>query len=208
MPGDRVQWGVTEDNIGFVAIHSWSDSNIPSQFDTVLEELRDTNALIVDVRYNSGGSEPLAQEVAGRFADKSYVYAYSRYRNGEEHDDLTDYNPRSFSPRGPWRYEKPVITLIGQKCMSSNESFVKMMGECPRVTLMGDRTRGSSGNPDIIELPLDMTVSLPQWIDYLPDKTPLDEHGVWPDVWFEPEEGAFEGDRDDLLSAALERLRQ
>ena len=35
--------------------------------------------------------------------------------------------------------------------MSSNESFAAMMGECPNVTLMGDRTRGSSGNPKVVD---------------------------------------------------------
>ena len=53
-----------------------------------------------------------------------------------------------------------------------------------------------------------MTVSVPQWIDYLPDGTPLDERGFQPQVVFKPGPGAFEGNRDDLLTAALERLRQ
>jgi peptidase S41-like protein/tricorn protease-like protein len=203
-----VQWGVTDNNIGFIAIHSWKYDyqDIPDLVDQALEELKDTNGLVVDVRYNGGGSEPLAQKVAGRFSDKTYTYAYSQYRNGANHDDLGEMNPRSFSPRGSWRYVKPVVCLIGQKCMSSNESFAKMMGQCPNVTLMGDRTRGSSGNPKVVQLPMNMAFSVPQWIDYLPDGTPLDEHGVHPDIWFEPESGAFEGQRDDLLQAALNRL--
>jgi hypothetical protein len=59
-----------------------------------------------------------------------------------------------------------------------------------------------------VKLPLDMTVSVPRWIDYLPDGKPLDERGFQPQIHFEPEAGAFEGDRDDLLTAALERLRK
>ena len=52
------------------------------------------------------------------------------------------------------------------------------------------------------------TVSVPQWIDYLPDGTPLDERGFQPQVPFKPVAGAFEGERDDLLTAALARLSQ
>jgi hypothetical protein len=55
--------------------------------------------------------------------------------------------------------------------MSSNESFIAMMSGSRNVTIMGDRTCGSSGNPKIVKLPLDMTVSVPRWIDYLPDGT-------------------------------------
>jgi C-terminal processing protease CtpA/Prc len=46
------------------------------------------------------------------------------------------------------------------------------------------------------------------WIAYLPDGTPLDERGIQPQIKFEPQAGAFEGSHDDLLSAALEHLRQ
>ena len=59
-----------------------------------------------------------------------------------------------------------------------------------------------------MNLPLDMTVSVPRWIDYLPDGTPLDERGFQPQVPFQPAPGAFDGPRDDLLTAALDRLRK
>jgi len=100
-----------------------------------------------------------------------------------------------------------VVLLTGRKTMSSCESFVGMMTGGTNVTTMGDATAGSSGNPKIVRLPLDMTVSVPRWIDLLPDGTPLDERGVQPQVRFEPKPGAFEGKHDDLLAAALERLR-
>jgi hypothetical protein len=46
-----------------------------------------------------------------------------------------------------------------------------------------------------------------QWIDCLPDGTPLDERGFQPQIPFHPTPGAFDGARDDLLTAALQRLR-
>lgn len=201
-------WGKTNDRIGYVAIDGWSDEAVPEAFDRVLDELRDTRGLIIDVRLNGGGNETLAQRVAARFADRTIAYGFSQYRNGPRHEDLTEKLPRTIEPRGPWRYDRPIVVLIGQRCMSSNESFVAMMGECPQVTTMGDHTCGSSGNPKVLNLPAGVEVSLPRWIDLLPDGTPLDERGVQPDVPFEPGPEAFTGDRDDLLSAALERLRK
>ena len=206
--GRDVQWIRTPDKIGYVAIHQWNDGAIPRQVDEILEQMRETRGLIVDVRLNGGGSEPLAQQVAGRFLEKEFIYAYSRYRNGPQHTNLTEKIARQASPRGPWRYDRPVLLLIGQKCMSSSESFVAMMSGALQATIMGDHTCGSSGNPRIVRFPVEVTVSVPRWIDYLPDGTPLDERGFRPEVQFEPEPGAFEGDRDDLLSAAVDRLRQ
>jgi len=115
---------------------------------------------------------------------------------------------RTIEPRGPWRYDRPVLLLIGERCISSSESFVAMMAGATNVTTMGAHTAGSSGNPIQIPLPLNITVGMPVWIAYLPDGTPLDERGIQPQIQFEPQAGAFEGDRDDLLAAALERLRQ
>jgi hypothetical protein len=204
----RVYWAVTPDKIGFLAIYGWNTGpEIPAQCDEALEAMRDTRGLIVDVRLNGGGDEPTAGKVAGRFLASEFVYAYSQYRNGPSHTNLTEKFPRKIQPRGPWRYDRPVVLLIGEKCMSSNESFIGMMTGATNVTTMGDHTCGSSGNPKMLNLPLGITVSLPRWIDGLPDGTPLDERGFQPQVKFEPKPGAFEGERDDLLVAALERLR-
>lgn len=203
-----VEWAFPGDKIGYIAVSGWSDKNIPAQFDQALEKMRGTRGLIVDVRLNGGGGELLAREVAGRFLSAPFVYGYDQRRNGPAHTDLTEKDPRTVNPKGPWRYDRPVVLLIGQKCMSSNESFVGMMMGDPDLVTMGDHTCGSSGNPKIIHLPLDMTVSVPQWIDYLPDGTVLDEHGFQPQVPFKATSGAFTGDQDDLLEAALERLRK
>lgn len=206
--GRTVRWAVTSDQIGYLIIDSWSDDNAPSQCDEALSQMRQTRGLIVDVRLNGGGSEDLAGELAGRFLEQSFVYAYSQFRNGPRHEDLTRKMPRQVGPRGPWRYDRPVLLLIGQKCMSSNESFVAMMSGDRQLVTMGDHTCGSSGNPKIVDLPLGLTVSVPQWIDYLPDGTPLDERGFQPQVPFQVPAGGMEGQRDDLLAAALARLRQ
>ncbi|MEW6236756.1 MAG: S41 family peptidase [Candidatus Omnitrophota bacterium] len=205
--GQQVHWGKTKEQIGYIAIWSWTNPEIPGQFDQALEEMRDVRGLIVDVRLNGGGSEDLAQAVAGRFLEKEVIYSYSQYRKGPAHGDLTEKMPRKTIPRGPWRFDRPTLILIGQKCMSSNESFICMMAEAPQATTMGDRTCGSSANPTIIDLPAGVQVSLPRWIDLLADGTPLDERGIQPDIAFEPDADAFTGKNDDLLAAALERLR-
>ncbi len=172
--GKKIRWGKTNEKVGFVVVNSWSGGDeLVDKFDGILEHMRDTRGLIVDVRLNGGGSEPLARKVAARFADKETVYAYSQYRNGAKHTDLTGKKPRKIAPRGPWRYDRPVIVLMGQKCMSSNESFISMMGQFPQVTTMGDHTCGSSGNPKFVTLPMGEKINLPVWIDLLPDGKPL-----------------------------------
>jgi hypothetical protein len=204
----RLQWAVTSDKIGFIDIYGWDEEGLAEQFDKALDQMRDTRGLIMDVRWCGGGTEHLAQQVAGRFLNKEIVYAYHQFRDGPEHADFTEKYARKVQPRGTWRYDRPVILLMGQKCMSTTESFIGMMIGDANLTTMGDHTCGSSGDPQLYDLPLEITVSVPRRLDFKPDGKPLDEHGFQPQVPFKPGPGAFGKNRDDLLTAALARLRQ
>jgi hypothetical protein len=202
----RLQWAVTPDQIGFVGIYGFDDDAITNDIGLVLEKMRGTRGMILDVRSNGGGRERLAQLVAGRFVAGKYVYAFDQFRDGPSHTNLSKMDARTLEPI-PWRYDRPVILLIGQQCMSSAESFIGMMAGDDQVTTMGDQTAGSSGNPNFFDLPLEMRVAIPSWIDYKADGKPLDENGYQPRIPFQPEPGAFGKGRDDLLTAALARLR-
>ncbi|MCE2436262.1 MAG: hypothetical protein J4F29_25615, partial [Candidatus Latescibacteria bacterium] len=40
-----------------------------------IDELSPDDTLILDIRFNSGGDERLARKIAGRFVERSVVYA-------------------------------------------------------------------------------------------------------------------------------------
>jgi carboxyl-terminal processing protease len=162
--------------------------------------------MIVDLRFNGGGDELLARSFAGRFADEPVVYSKNRYRVGPKHDQLGPVLDRVLEPRGPWRYEAPVVCLFGQLTLSSAESLAAMFGECPNVTTMGAPTGGSSANPRRIELECGIKVNLPRWLDLLPDGTPIERHGVLPDVPLEHTPTAFTDSTDPVFEAAVARL--
>lgn len=201
-------WGITKDGIGYISINKLADQAMPHDFDEVLEKMADTKGLILDLRFNGGGSEPLGQQITGRFLDRTRVYSLSQFRNGPKHSDLTTKSKRTCEPAGPWSYIGPVAVLQGQKTMSSAESFVLMLAQCPQVTTIGDRTAGSSGNPRQIQAGAGIVVNLPRWIDMDPDGKPIDFVGVEPRIKIDAKPGDFKGDRDPVLSAALEHLRK
>ena len=71
----------------------------------------------------------------------------------------------------------------------------------PGVTLLGSATRGSSGNPQPVDLPNGVTVHFSRWVDELPDGTPLEGRGVPPD-----REVPFDSTRDRPLEEAIRLL--
>ena len=115
---------------------------------------------------------------------------------------------RTIEPRGPWRFESPVVLLQGQVTFSSAESMALMFAQCPQVTTMGDRTGGSSGNPRTIELEGGILVNLPRWNDMDPAGNPIENVGVSPEVKVEAKPEEFTAVKDPVLDAALELLRK
>lgn len=207
-PGRDLLWGRTDDGLGYINITGLSNEQLPKLFDDALAQLADTRGLIIDLRYNGGGSERLAQQITGRLLDKRAVYSYSQFRSGPKHGDLTGKEERTVAPRGPWRYTAPVMTLQGRVTMSSAESFALMLAQCPQVTTMGDNTAGSSGNPRQLTVAGDITVNLPRWIDLDPAGKPLDVVGYPPRMKIEAKAEDFKEGRDPVLEAALAQLRK
>jgi hypothetical protein len=205
--GRDLHWGRTRDGIGYINIHGLSDDSLPDAFDEVLGQMAETKGIILDLRFNGGGSEPLGCQVAARFLDRPRVYSLSQFRTGPKHSDLGPKQERVCGPDGPWHYVGPVIVLQGRKTMSSAESFALALAECPQATTMGDNTAGSSGNPRRVGTDCGIIVNLPQWIDMDPQGKPIDVVGVAPRVKIDTKPSDFGANRDPVLTAALDRLR-
>jgi hypothetical protein len=206
--GSDLNWGRTSDRVGYINIHRLVDTGLPDAFDGVLGQMGDTKGLILDLRFNGGGSEPLGRQIAGRFLDRRRVYSLSQYRNGPKHTDLGPKHERTCEPDGPWHYGGPVVVLQGQRTLSSAESFALMLAQCPQAITLGDRTAGSSANPRRIAAGAGIVVNLPRWIDMDPQGKPIDAVGVPPRVKIETRPEDFTGDRDPVLTAALEDVRK
>src|SRR5205807_3503568 len=100
----------------------------------------------VDLREANGGNESLALEIARLFCGKQTIYARSKYRSGKKHDEFGQVYDRVL-PASDKPYLKPVVCILGQRCVSSGEGFAQMMKCLPHVATVGENTRGASGNP-------------------------------------------------------------
>ncbi len=123
--GDRpseptLSWRMERANIGVIRISSFAEQSSVEEFDTALEQLRDTKGLILDVRDNGGGDTAVARPIMGRFITETRPYALMRRREGT---GLGPFWTEVVEPRGPFTYEKPVVVLCDRWSGSMAEGF-------------------------------------------------------------------------------------
>ena len=196
-----------EDRIGYLMIANWDvrqAKDVEAAYE-VLRELAGTKALIIDVRPNAGGDEPLAQQFAGCFVDQPVVYAKNVIRRNGQFSQVFD---RAIPPNKERPgYRGKVVVLMGICNVSSCESFLLMMKQVPGCKLIGQRSYGSSGNPRPVNLENGVTVFLPSWKDLRPDGTCFEREGIAPDIEVSAKPSDFLT-ADPVLQAALKTLRE
>jgi hypothetical protein len=172
----------------------------------IFTQYQDAAGMIIDLRYNSGGNEENAKRIVARLVNEETTYGYTETRNGPDHDDFDPAVAHSLTPSDRLHYNGPIVCLIGQKCMSSAEWFTLMMQRAG-ATLIGDRTRGASGNPrEFGPLSNGVTYAVSTWIAYTADGDIIENAGVYPDIYIAPEE-SFDATHDYVLEAAVDQLQ-
>jgi Peptidase family S41/Tricorn protease C1 domain len=200
--------GITKDEIGYINFYQMSAPEMSKAFDNKMNEMADTWAMIIDLRFNGGGNEALAKEIAARFVDRRRVYGKNMYRNGPKHNDLSQQTARMIGPGKSWLYKSPIVVLTGQNTMGAAESLSLMLAQCPQITTMGDHTTGAGANSRTLLLPGEIQVSMPNRLNLLPDGTPIGDNGVMPDIKTDIPLNKFTKDSDPLVEKALELLRK
>jgi Peptidase family S41/Tricorn protease C1 domain len=206
--GDHVvQHGRLGDKIAYIRINTLASEayeNIDKgQIDALFKGYSRMPALIIDLRNNSGGNEDIARWFASHCTAKEVLYGYTQTRNGPRHDAFSPPEPKFLMPpEDP--YGGVVACLIGQRCMSSAEWLALMMKACGAV-LIGDRTRGASGNPKECRLPNGVTYRMSTWMAYDAGMQPIEDRGIQPDIPMDPE-ASLDGGHDYVVERAIQEL--
>jgi hypothetical protein len=201
-----IGYAIRDDGIGYLRITEFMPHEITRAFDAALSYLRNTKALIVDVRHNPGGNLDTIREFVGRFLTEPLA-TIEVYLLGE----LYPWPP--IQPRGPFQYTKPVVVLINGRSYSGAEAFTEMMKQVPHVTAVGDTTGGGSGAaddsaPGIFRLPSGAEIGVPTGGARRYDGLPWEWLGIPPDIRVEQTEADRASGRDKQLEYAIEYLNQ
>jgi carboxyl-terminal processing protease len=140
-----IEYGKLPDNIGYIYIKEMG--NLPGYykkaFKKILEYMKDTKSIIIDVRNNGGGWDKTVEEIGGRFFTRKTLFLIIKRRNGPNHDDFSGPINYYIEPYGDFQYVKPLVLLTNRVTASAAESFILGMRRRENVIQIGDTTEGS-----------------------------------------------------------------
>jgi carboxyl-terminal processing protease len=108
--------------------------------DRVMEEFRAVEAVVVDVRFNTGGYDELPMMIANRFADRKRLAFTHKAVDGS---GFTPTQELCVQPEGRFQFTGPTYLLTSERTMSAAETFTLYMMTFPHVTRIGDTTAGA-----------------------------------------------------------------
>ena len=201
-----IEYGFMPGNIGYIFMGTFDDNYLWKYFNGALEYVKNSDALILDIRHNNGGSRLNLKAVVSRFITEPLELP-DFYVLGE----LIPQEP--FEPAGSFQYVNKVVILINGVSFSTGDIFPMIMKQLPNVILLGDTTGGgSSGStfsaPAEFELPSGkkIFVGTTDWRDY--NGLPLEWVGCAPDIYVPQTKADIEAGRDLQLESAIKLLME
>jgi carboxyl-terminal processing protease len=128
--------------VGVIRFDLWMPV-IARAFDEAVDELRDADGIVVDIRGNPGGVGAMAMGFAGHFIDERLALGTMRTRDSELRFAV---NPRRVDTRGRAvkPYAGPVAILTDALSASTSEIFAGGMQGLGRARVFGDTTAGQA----------------------------------------------------------------
>jgi carboxyl-terminal processing protease len=184
----------------------WGDISNYNPAILKLRELSNKDGLIIDIRSNGGGNEAIGREFAGMFTNITRAYKYTRYRNGPEWDDFTNWYVGTYVSKTVNPFGKKIILLTNRYVISSAEAFTLMMNVLPNVISVGDTTYGASANPkEYVYLNL-WTCRISTWQAVSIDYKFIEDVGIAPDYYVEMTASSIAIGKDLILEKAINLL--
>lgn len=217
----RVSFGYLPDSIGYMRITGFAGYTQDGSFrsmltaleaalDTIFGDTRGWRGLIIDVRVNGGGADPLGLAIASRLTATPYV-AYTKVARNDPNDatKMTAGQPSTVTPSDRPGWRGPVVELTSRYSVSAAETFTQaLMGRRPAIARVGEYTQGVFSDVLGRALPNGWRVGLPNELFLTEQGTSFDGPGIPPTVPMPTFTKAdLEAGRDPGLERAMALLR-
>ena len=187
--------------VGVIRMTAWFPAVVPAIAQAV-DQMRDADAIIFDLRGNPGGVGALVMGIGGHFVNEAVSLGTMQTRDATLRFVV---NPQRVAPDGRRvdPYDGPLLILVDALTASTSEIFAGGLQALGRATIVGETTAGQA-------LPA-LVVALPNGDRFMhaiadftgPDGSRLEGTGVRPDVSVALDRGALIRDADPALEEAF-----
>jgi C-terminal processing protease CtpA/Prc len=204
-PGKEV-FKVLDDNIGYCDLERLTVDEV----DAMLERLKDTRAIVFDLR---GYPQGTAWALAPRLNVKEAKYGASFQRTLVSGGVTADEGEARFAFRQPlptgnkWKYKGKTVTLVDERAISQSEHTGLFLEAACATTFIGSQTAGANGDVTTLTLPGGLVVGFTGHDVRHVDGRQLQRVGLVPHIEVRPTIAGIRAGQDEVLARALQYLR-
>ena len=139
--------GVLPGNVGYARVrNALGDIAMIAAWDSALVALRETDALVLDLRDTpSGGNSTVARAILSRLVSEERPYQRHDLPAEERLYGVRRIWVEYVAPRGPFTYRRPMVVLVGRWTGSMGEGLAIGLDGMQRATIIGTPMAGLRG---------------------------------------------------------------
>jgi carboxyl-terminal processing protease len=169
----NVKSSILDNHIGYIQIVSFMGETTPNEFVEALNNTKNADSIIIDLRGNTGGLLDNAVFIANLFIKQGEIVEII-YRNGTKkvinavpHKDIVD---------------KPIVVLVNGASASASEILSGALHDTHKAILVGKTTFGKGLVQKVVPLPnkTGLNVTIARYLT--PNGTDINKLGIKPDI--------------------------
>jgi len=187
--------------VGVIRMTAWFPAVVPAIAQAV-DQMRDADAIIFDIRGNPGGVGALVMGIGGHFVNEAVSLGTMQTRDATLRFVV---NPQRVAPDGRRvdPYGGPLVILVDALTASTSEIFAGGLQALGRATIVGETTAGQALPALVVALPNGDRL-MHAIADFTgPGGSRLEGTGVRPDVSVALDRSALIRDTDPALEQAF-----
>jgi len=194
-----VEYKKISNDIGYIRVLSFIGFDTAKEFVVALNKLKETKALILDLRSNSGGLFQNATVIANLFLKKGTIVQVVARHNKK--------NIYSASEDG-CIYKNPLVVLIDENTASASEILASALQDNNRAILIGTKTFGKGLVQKVFPLPNQTGMNLTIARYLTPKGVDINKKGIEPDYIVTISHNDFINNIDSQLDYAKNYLEK
>ncbi len=183
---------------GYIRLSSFISRNAASEFQNALNQLKDKDGIIIDLRSNPGGLLTNAIYIADMLlSNKTIVSTVDRDGYKETQNSLSQVSTN-----------QPIVVLINGGSASASEILSGALKDNKRAIIVGKKSFGKGLVQEINKLPDGSALHITIQKYLTPNGTDIHKKGITPDYVVDIKEADIKANKDPQLAKACEILQQ